>query len=321
MDIFKGFKLAVICTAFILSIASITHAEEANPADGSKDIISQNKGKVLVVLMGMEGCPGTEEATPFITEYSKSKPEGVAVCRIDVPPPGKKIGKASGISKDLSYVIDNDRTIADRLEFFFYPTTFVLDRDSVIRFSGDCRPDEIKKMVSEILAEKPGAEKKMYTPPLVKIGDSVPDFKISSAEGKEVLLKDVCGDNGAIIFFGAKSCPFSVAAVSDLAKLKQDFKDSRFNYAVMSFGEGPESFKDLYKEKLPGSIVMVDKDKSVSTGKFGVSAVPFFYVMDKDMKVVERKPFQYESARAAIAKSLGVESKEAKLPAKNPGAG
>ena len=197
----------------------------------------------------------------------------------------------------------------------------MLDKDSVVRFSGGCKPEEIRKMVAEILAEQPGGEKKMYTPPLVKIGDSIPDFRIASAEGKDVSLKEICGDTGAVLFFSKKSCPFSVNALSGMAQIMGEFKDKKFNYAVISLGEEAGDFKNLYKDKLPGSIILVDKDKSISAGKFGVSAVPFFYVLDKDMKVVERKPFQYAPARTAVAKTLGVTPKAPSVPAKEAGAG
>ncbi|MFZ2654455.1 MAG: redoxin domain-containing protein [Victivallales bacterium] len=300
MEILADMK-SISLHAFIL----LAMLPACGKAQSAPDIISENKGKVIVIMMGMEGCPGTEENTPFLTEYSKSKPDGVAVYRVDVPPPGTKIQKASNISADLKYVLDNERGIADKLEFFFYPTTYVLDRDGVVRYSGDCKPEETRKMVGEIAAEQPGAEKKMFTLPLASIGDTIPDFKMTSGDGKELSMKGICGDSGAILFFSSKSCPFSVRALSDLEKIRQEFKDKKFNCAIVSFGEGADAFKDLYSEKVPGSIVLVDKDKTISNAKFGVSAVPFFYVLDKDMKVVDRKPFQYDAAKTAVAKASG----------------
>ena len=314
----KNFRSLLMISAIVSSIILFCACDRVqNPPAGSSagitkidptpDVIAENKGKVMVILMGMEGCPGTEGATPFITEYCKSKPDGVAVYRIDVPPPGKVLQKAANLDSNLNYVIDNDRSLAGKLEFFFYPTTFILDRDGSVRFAGACEPEQIKKMVGEISAEKPDSEKKMYTPPLLKIGEPVKaDLKFADSAGKEIALKDVCGDSGAILFFSTTNCPFSVKALADLEKIKTDFKDKKFNYAIVSFGETAETIKNTYAEKSPGSMVLIDKDKEISDKVFGVSAVPFFYVLDKDMKVVDRRPFQYETAKAAIAKTLGV---------------
>ncbi|MDD4871191.1 MAG: hypothetical protein PHR77_11585, partial [Kiritimatiellae bacterium] len=48
-------------------------------------------------------------------------------------------------------------------------------------------------------------------------------------------------------------------------------------------------------------------DKSVSTKYFGVPAVPFLYILDKDRKVLDRRPFAYDVAKTAIAKAYGTD--------------
>ena len=271
------------------------------------DIVTQNKGKVIVALLGMEGCPGTEAATPFLAEYSKSGQNGVVVYRVDVPVRGKSLAKAKDIDPAINYVVDNKRAIADWVEFFFYPTLYIIDNNGAVRFSGGCEPEKVKTMVAEILRESPDAEKKMYTPPLARVGAVIPDFKINDIDNKETSLGAVCKDKGAILLFSATTCPFSVNALGDFEKLKKKHKD-KINFALVALGQDAATVRDVYSTKSPGSIVLIDSDKSASLKNFSVSAVPFFYVLNKDRKVVERRPFVYDMANAAISTALGKSS-------------
>lgn len=271
----------------------------------ASDVIMQNKGNVVVALLGMEGCPGTETATTFLADFSKTKPEGVRICRVDVPLPGRKVEKAGNVSSALEYLVDNDRTLARRLEFFFYPTLYIMDRDGVVRFSGGCDPDKVRMMATELASEPAGAEKKMYTPPLVRVGEIIPDFNIGDINGKEVSLGKLCGQDGAILFFGSTYCPFSLDATADLERLKKDFADRKLSYVVVSFGQTADKVREVYARETPGSVVVIDADKSVSGRQFGVSAVPFFYLLDKNRKVLDRCPFVYDSVKSAIVKAQG----------------
>jgi peroxiredoxin len=295
---------ALMCIIAMI-VASCGH-RDAKKTVSDPDIISQNKGKVIVALLGMPGCPGTQQATAFLTDFSTTKPAGVVLYRVDVPLEGKPLQKAANVSSNINYLVDTHRTTANQFEFFFYPTLYIVDRDGVVRFTGACEPEKVKAMVSELLAEKPGGEKKMYTQPLIKVGEVIPDFRISDVNNKKTSLGAHCASNGAILFFSATTCPFSVGALSDLETLKKDFKSSKFKYVIVSLGEDAKTVKDVYSGKSPGSIVLIDADKSVSAKYFGVSAVPFFYVLNKNRMVVDRRPFVYGTAKAAIAKALGV---------------
>lgn len=269
--------------------------------DAGGDIVVQGKGSVLVALLGMPGCPGTEAATKFLSEYSRAKKESVKVCRIDVPLPGKTLEPAGNINAGFDYTVDSDRTIADRLEFFFYPTLYIFDRDGVVRFSGGCEPDKVKTMVAELVAEVPGTPKKMYTQPMVKTGDVVEDFSISDSEGNSVALSDLCGEAGVILFFSSTTCPFSMEAADDLDRLKKDYAADKLTYAVVSFGQPADKVRGVYSQKTPDCRLVVDADCSISKKYFGVTAVPSFCLLDKDRKVLGRGPFVYDTVKAFVA--------------------
>jgi peroxiredoxin len=201
--------------------------------------------------------------------------------------------------------LDNDRIAAGKVEFFFYPTTYILDRDGEVRFAGECDIEKIKTMVAEISAEPAGAKKKMYTPKTLDVGSVAGDVSLPDADGRQVKLSSICTNGGAILFFSTTTCPFSVKALDDLERVKADFKTNKLSAVIVSFGQSAADVKALYAEKSPGSVILIDADKKISTDSFGVSAVPYFYVIGSDMKVAGRSPFVYDTARAAVAKAVG----------------
>lgn len=282
-----------------------TPVKQTAKLPSAENIIKENKGKVLVLLLGMEGCPGTEKSTKYLSEYIKTKPEGVEVYRIDVPPPNAKALKpVTGL--DLKYSVDTSRKLADKMEFFFYPTLYILDKDGTVRFHGECEGKKVEKMVAEMLNEKPGSLKKMYTPALPEIGKTASDFTGNTLDGKKRSLKDIsAGSDLNLLLFSKTTCPFSNKAVASLAGLEKQFKGKKLSITIINMGQDADEIKDFYASKTPEKCVVVDNDNAVSTGKFGVSAVPFFYLLDKNLKIVERKPYTAELAKNAMTKALG----------------
>ena len=138
--------------------------ESPEKAKSAMDLINANKGSIQVLLLGMPSCPGTNEGTPKLTAYSKTAPDGVFVARLDIPPQGKTLNaKPDGLDPALSYAIDSDQKVAETLEFFFYPTLFILDKDLKVRYHGDADFDNVSIMVDEMIKENPSKPGKIYT--------------------------------------------------------------------------------------------------------------------------------------------------------------
>mgnify|MGYP001608205999 CR=1 FL=1 len=297
--------LAVSLCAMALMMASCAMTGGKAAVRPLPDLIGQNKGNVVVALLGMKGCQGTEKATAFLSEFSATKPAGVKVCRVDVPLQGRSLKRADNVGSGIDYRVDDRRTAAEWFEFFFYPTLYIVDREGVVRFAGDCEPEKVKDMVAGILSETSGAPKKMYTQPLVAVNETIPDFRIPDIDNKETSLSSLCKSNGVILLFSATTCGFSVDALSDLETLEKDFKCDKLGYVIVGFGQDANAVRDVYSKKSPGATVVIDADKSISAKHFGVSAVPFFYLLDQNRVVKDRRPFVYGTAKAAVAKALG----------------
>lgn len=270
------------------------------------DPLAGYRGKTLVLLMGMPGCAGTVKASGFLAEYSREKPEGVAVVRLDVAPPGDSLAEPKGGDAGFAHKLDRDRTVADRLEFFFYPTLYILDKDGKVRFRGGCEPDRVKEMVAEIAAERPGAPKRVYTPPLPAVGTAAAAFAGKDLGGKDVRLDMLRGKAATLLFFGSTACPYSKDAVSSLPALAAEFKGKGAAVAVVNIGQAPKAIRPFYARQAPRITVVADETSDIGEKKYGVRTVPFFYVLDKAGKIAARRPFTPGAARVALAKTLGL---------------
>ena len=283
-------------------------------------VLEQHRGQVLVLLLGMEGCPGTESAMPLLAEFDRAKPAGVVVYRIDVPPPGRRIRPASGLPAGLNYVVDRDRALAERLEFFFYPTLFILDREGEVRFSGGCGPGSLRRMTDEILAEPRGSEKRIYTPQLARVGQLVPDMTVRTIAGAEVALHELCDTNGVFVYFASSECSFSREGLAAMEVVKQRFKASGLRFVVVGFGDNAAKCRSGLYSLSPGMVFLEDP-KKVLGGQFGVTGVPVFFVLGKDLRVKERHPFTPEAATMALSRALGVPPGPRPPRIRNTGAG
>jgi peroxiredoxin len=284
----------------------------------ASEVLAPYKGDVLVLLMGQDGCGGTRNLSGNLAEYNKVKPQGVSVVRIDAPPPGGKISPAGNWTAGYPYSLDDDRVVADHLGFFYYPTLYILDQDGEVRYSGGGEGD-IKTIVSEILSEKPGSPKKMFSPMMLAVGDRAAPFTTESLAGQRVSNASYEGKDAVLIIFSSTTCPYSMKAVKCAPKLKTEFAEKGADVLVVDFGGDPDSIRSFYEESTPGITVIPDEDQKISREGYGVQAVPFFYVLNKDGRVAYRMPFSEDAARDAMKVTLGLMEKPGKIEARGAG--
>lgn len=316
-SILIGCIIALVAVGLALALApgrppAVAPAQGAGPGPGPgpspspspRDPLTAYRGKTVLLIMGMPGCPGTEKASAFFSTYAAAKPAQVELLRIDVPPPGGRIDESGPWSAPFTRQIDRERAIAATLGFFSYPTFYVIDRDGVIRFAGPFEPTRIEAMVAELAAEKPVGEKRMFSPVLPAIGAPAAAFTATTLEGKEVALSGLLGKRATLLFFGSTTCPFSRQAAQTLPALIAAYADQGLGVAIINQGEKAEAIRDFYAGQ--SAPVIVDADGAISLGKYGVWAVPFCFVLDGDGKVLARQAYTAAAATGAVAKALGL---------------
>jgi peroxiredoxin len=268
-------------------------------------LFASHRGQVLLLLAGMEGCPGTRAATEVLKEYAAQKPAGVSIVRLDVPPPGGKLSARAGDPLPFAYGTDKDRVVAGQLGFFFYPTFYIFDRDGELRFSGGCDKETLPQMVSEILAERPGDPKHVYTPPLPAEGTQAPAFTGKTLDGKTVTLDELRGGKATVMIFAETGCAFSMAAIPGMKELQDSLQDKQVAVVIINKREAADAVRPIYEERAPGMTVVAD-DKCEIAEAYGVSPVPFCFVLDENGAILQHMPYTQEAARSAVDFALGV---------------
>jgi len=271
-----------------------------------EQFLSQQKGKVVVLLAGMEGCRNTGMATKVLAEMAKDCPNDVVFARLDVPPPEGSIKPVTDWNYPYTYLFDKDRAVANRLGFFYYPTLYVLDRDGEVRYSGGCEMEKLKTMIAEIRAKTPGAIKKIYTPPLPAIGSLAAGFTGKSIKGEEIDLNKFPDTGPTLLFFTSATCPFSREATRSLPTLENEFKDKNVTIITIEKETNPATNK-LYQEITLSGPIVWDENGAISR-KYGVEPVPFYFVINQAGEIADRGPYTESAARQSLQATLGLKT-------------
>jgi peroxiredoxin Q/BCP len=304
-----GAKRTMVLAVFVtLALAGFSCGEKKAPSSGTgdaKDIVAAHHGKILVLLLGREDCPGTAKATKILDDYTARKPADSVIVRVEVPLPDEDLKPPKAWPHRFPYALDKGRALAERLEFFYYPTLYVYDREGELRFTGGCDATRLPELIGEIASEKPGATKKNYSLPLPAAGAPAPAFSGKNVNGDDVTLEGLRGKRGTLLFFGATSCPFSVKALSALRTMATEFGGKDVSFVVVNRGQEKENIAPIYSENAPGLPVVWDKSGDICTA-YGVDAVPFFFLLDGDGKITQRRSFTAGAATGAVNALLGL---------------
>ena len=277
-----------------------------------ENILSAHQGKVLLLLLGRDDCPGTAKSMPILDDFARRKTPGVSVVRLDVPLPDEALEISRKWSHSFPRLLDKDRKIAGQLEFFYYPTLYVFDPDGEMRFSGSCDKDRIETMTSEILSEKPGDKKVVYTLPMPAPGVPAPAFSRSALDGETVDVESLLGERGLLIFFGRTSCPFSMKQLAHLEDLAKTWQGRDVATVIINQYEESDVIRPAYAERCPEIPVISDQSGDISLS-YGVDAVPFFFLLDGDGKIVKRRSFTHESALNSVNAMLGLAGEKSRF--------
>jgi peroxiredoxin len=280
-------------------------AATVKPPQTLDEFMAAGEGKVVVLLLGMDGCAETRAATAHLAAVVPDFPGGVSSARLDVPPPNGSLLPIENWPHPYFYAVDEDRDIADRLGFFYYPTLYVLDRDGETRFAGNCDPAKLRTMVTEILAEKAGAEKPMYTAPIPAVGSAAPAIRIRNAGGADFDLAKSREKGPVLLLFTSITCPFSREAVKTLEDLAVDLDGQDVSYVAIEKKGQVRPQRAFYDQiDLPGPAYH-DADGAICKA-YGVDPIPFYFVVNKDGTIAARGPYTKDAAWRALGGALGL---------------
>lgn len=293
-------------TAFCASASRDKPPARAASYSGKlKGILAQHRGEVLLLLLGEEGCSETRRATLGLEQYLATKPSDVAVLRMDVPYPGQSVEFPKTWNYSFARLPDENRLVADQLDFFYYPTFYVFDRDGELRYEGGYDKSRVETMVREILAEKPGEAKKVYTLPKPPIGAAAPGFSGRTLAGETITNDSLKGTRAAILLFVRTTCPYALQSLSHFKEIAAKYDDKNVGMLVVNQGQAKNAIQPTYDGLSLGVPVIWDRDRQMCKA-YGVEAVPYYYLLDKNGTILQRGPFSADAAVNSLNTVLGI---------------
>lgn len=135
-------------------------------------------------------------------------------------------------------------------------------------------------------------------PQSVKIKSA--DFTLGDLNGKEISLSSLKGKNVMLNFF-ATWCPPCKAEMPDMEKLYQETKNSDLIIIAVNLGEDQATVKDFMKKNGYNFEVVLDLKGTVAD-KYGVSAIPTTYFLDKEGNIT---PFYDITSGKTVTRKQG----------------
>lgn len=122
-----------------------------------------------------------------------------------------------------------------------------------------------------------------------------PDFKLMDVVRDEMLLlKDVKGEKGTVIFFICNHCPFVIHVNRELVRIASDYMKKGIGFAAISSNDvvnypddSPELMKKVAKEQKYPFPYFYDETQEVARA-YDAACTPDSYLFDGELRLVYR---------------------------------
>lgn len=123
----------------------------------------------------------------------------------------------------------------------------------------------------------------------VNIGDTAPDFSLPDKDGNTLNYYTDSDKRASIVLFWASSCPYCATLMPHLEVVYRKYRSKglRF-YAVDAFEDGKLDPLEFFTNKAYTYTLLLNGDDVAK--QYGVRRPPGVYVMDKDKKVIYKRP-------------------------------
>ena len=132
---------------------------------------------------------------------------------------------------------------------------------------------------------------------MVEPGSIAPDFELPNANGNSggdtLSLRDVMGENGAVIFFTCNHCPYVVGSEPRIENAAELAREYRLGFAGINSNDPvkyeSDSWDNMVKRANKGMTYPYLHDSSQEVAlSYGAERTPEFYLLNSDSLVVYR---------------------------------
>jgi len=134
-----------------------------------------------------------------------------------------------------------------------------------------------------------------------QVGNLAPDFQINSPDGQTMSLSDLRG-KPVLINFWATRCPPCVSEMPYLQEIYNEWSETELMLLAINIGESSTKVKEFLQGHNLSLPVLLDAKQLVAR-KYGISAIPTTFFIDKD-GIIQEKVIGAFPNKAEIEKRL-----------------
>ena len=120
-------------------------------------------------------------------------------------------------------------------------------------------------------------------------GATAPDWTLQNKEGEEINYYQDSDGKVSVILFWASWCPYCASLMPHLEVIYRKYRSKGLKfYAIDIFEDGKIDPVKLFEDKQFTYTMIMEGDEVAQT--YGVKGTPGLYVMDKEKKIIYKRP-------------------------------
>ena len=128
----------------------------------------------------------------------------------------------------------------------------------------------------------------VFSQPL-NVGDTAPDWTLENKKGETVNYYEDSKDKVSVILFWATWCPYCRSLMPHLEVIYQNYRNKGLKFYAIDILEDGKIDPVEYFEKMRYSFTML-KTGDLVAEDYGIKSTPGLFVVDKNKKIIYRKP-------------------------------
>lgn len=239
-------------------------------------------GKPSIVFFVSPDCSPCKALYPEIREWRKelgNKLDFVFVSSGDLKANRDKYGDSDGVR----VIVEEKRELAETVKAQWTPSALFVNADGRIGSYVSTGDGAIRSLIDDLRERDLGSDfvfivNTVGASQALKIGEPIPDFSLTGAEGETVTNETIKGRNTLAVFWGM-ACPHCVNMKETIAEIENTHNGSAPNLIFFSDGNPAENRELGFK-----SPVVLDSRYEISK-QIGMSGTPSAVLIDENGRI------------------------------------
>lgn len=123
----------------------------------------------------------------------------------------------------------------------------------------------------------------------LNVGDTAPNWSLQNKDGETVDYYEDSKGKVSVVLFWATWCPYCATLMPHLEVIYEKYRSKGLKfYAVDTFEDGKKDPLEYFNEREYTYTMLLQGDETAK--EYGVKGTPGLYVIDKDKKIIYKRP-------------------------------